>query len=39
MFRTLVLATVIAASLGGSVMARPWHHHHCGWHHHHHVCW
>jgi hypothetical protein len=42
MVRTLVLATFIAATLGGTAMARPWwhhHHHHCGWHHHHRVCW
>jgi hypothetical protein len=40
MLRTLVLATVLAASLGGSAMAWPWHHHHhCIWRHHHRVCW
>jgi hypothetical protein len=38
MLRTLVFATLLAATLGGSAMAHPWHH--C-WrhHHHHHHCW
>jgi len=39
MLRTLVFATLIAATLGGSAMAAPWH---CHWHHHrhhHHHCW
>jgi hypothetical protein len=36
MLRTLVLATVLVASLGGAAMAHP---HHCHWRHHHHHCW
>jgi hypothetical protein len=44
MVRTFVLAAFLAASLGGTAMARPWyhwhhHHHHCHWGHHHRVCW
>jgi len=40
MVRTFVLAAFIAATLGGTAMARTWHHpHHCGYHHHHRVCW
>jgi hypothetical protein len=39
MVRTLVLAAFIAATLGGTAMARPWHHNHCHRHHHHVVCW
>jgi hypothetical protein len=34
MLRTLILASFLAASLGGAAMAHPWHHH-CHWHHHH----
>jgi hypothetical protein len=41
MLRTLILATLLAGTLGGTAMAGPWHHHHhCHWgHHHHRICW
>ena len=40
MLRTLILATLLAGTLGGTAMAAPWHHHHCHWgHHHHRICW
>jgi hypothetical protein len=46
MVRTLCIAAFMAATLGGTASARPWHYwhhwhhwHHCNWHHHHRACW
>jgi hypothetical protein len=39
MIRSLVLAALLATSIGGVAMARPHHHMHCHMHHHHRVCW
>jgi hypothetical protein len=35
------MIAVLFATVAGSAMADPWHHHHrhCGWRHHHRVCW
>lgn len=39
MLRTTLVIAVLFASIAGSAVAAPWHHHHCHWHHHHRVCW